>query len=139
MGEQFTIVSAEERAQTDQVRQSLFFDVEHEDDEDDDDFKWSHVSCKVLAPKLTAQACFLYLLSSGIIRRISSGKEELTMAEKKTSKTARASSGDKGNQFTGKHCPSCGGAMVATKFIKSEERPGGMYWVCHKDDQRIRI
>ena len=41
--------------------------------------------------------------------------------------------------FTGKLCPSCGGAMVATKFIKSEERPGGMYWVCPKDDQRIRI
>ena len=61
------------------------------------------------------------------------------MAEKKISKTARASLGDKGGQFTGKLCPGCGGAMVATKFIKSEERPGGMYWVCPKDDQRIRI
>ena len=61
------------------------------------------------------------------------------MAEKKISKTARASLGDKGNQFTGKHCPGCGTAMVATKLIKSEERSGGMYWVCPKDDQRIRI
>ena len=61
------------------------------------------------------------------------------MAEKKISKTARASLGDKGGQFTGKHCPCCGGAMVATKVIKSEERPGGMYLVCPKVDQRIRI
>ena len=61
------------------------------------------------------------------------------MAEKKISKTARASLGDKGGGSTGKPCPSCGGAMVATKFIKSEERPGGMYWVCPKDEQRIRI
>ena len=61
------------------------------------------------------------------------------MAEKKISKTARASLGEKASQSGGKLCPSCGGAMVATKFIKSEERPGGMYWVCAKDDQRIRV
>jgi hypothetical protein len=65
--------------------------------------------------------------------------EELTMAEKKISKTARSSLGDRGSQSGVKICPSCGTAMVATKFIKSEERPGGMYWVCPKDDQRIRI
>jgi hypothetical protein len=61
------------------------------------------------------------------------------MAEKKLSKTARASLADKSVQFTGKHCPSCGTAMVATKVIKSEDRPGGMYWICPKDDQRLRI
>jgi len=57
----------------------------------------------------------------------------------KLSKTARASLADKAAQFTGKYCPTCGTAMVATKVIKSEGRPGGMYWVCPKDDQRIRI
>jgi len=57
----------------------------------------------------------------------------------KLSKTARSSLTDKGAQFTGKHCPNCGTAMVATKVIKTEGKPGGMYWVCPKDDQRIRI
>ena len=61
------------------------------------------------------------------------------MAEKKLSKTARASLADKSVQFSGKHCPSCGTPMVATKVIKSEDRPGGMYWICPKDDQRVRI
>jgi hypothetical protein len=61
------------------------------------------------------------------------------MAEKKISKTARSSLGDKAGQFSSKLCPTCGTVMVATKFIKSEDRPGGMYWVCPKDDQRIRI
>jgi hypothetical protein len=61
------------------------------------------------------------------------------MAEKKISKTARASLGDKAGEGGEKLCPSCGTAMVATKVIKSEDRPGGMYWVCPKDDQRFRI
>ena len=61
------------------------------------------------------------------------------MAEKKISKTARASMGDKGKEGSGKICPTCSTAMVATKFIKGEDRPGGMYWVCPKDDNRIRI
>ncbi|HVN81489.1 MAG TPA: hypothetical protein VMW38_21045 [Terriglobia bacterium] len=60
------------------------------------------------------------------------------MAEK-LSKTARQSLGDKQAQFSGKHCPTCGTPMVATKVIKCEDRPGGMYWVCPKDDHRIRI
>jgi formate dehydrogenase maturation protein FdhE len=62
-----------------------------------------------------------------------------SLAEKKASKTARASMGGKDTTFTGKHCPACGSPMVATKVMKSENRPGGMYWVCAKDDQRIRI
>ena len=61
------------------------------------------------------------------------------MAEKKISKTARSSMGDKGSIFAGKPCPACSMAMVATKVIKSEERPGGMYWICPKDDTRVRI
>ncbi|MEW5977760.1 MAG: hypothetical protein AB1898_18355 [Acidobacteriota bacterium] len=61
------------------------------------------------------------------------------MAEKKLSKTARASLGDRGNQSNGKPCPTCSSPMVATKVIKSEGKPGGMYWICPKDDVRIRI
>lgn len=60
------------------------------------------------------------------------------MAEKKLSKTARSSLGDKSTGFV-KPCPACNTPMVATKVMKSEGRPGGMYWVCPKDDQRIRI
>jgi hypothetical protein len=59
------------------------------------------------------------------------------MAEK-ISKTARASLGDKGE--THAHmCPQCGAAMVATKVIKYRDIPGGMYWICQKDDQRVKI
>jgi len=57
----------------------------------------------------------------------------------KLSKTARASLTDKKAQVNGKSCPTWGTIMVATKVIKSEDRPGGMYWVCSKDDYRIRI
>lgn len=59
------------------------------------------------------------------------------MAEK-LSKTARASMADREIVNTAKPCPQCGTDMVATKFIKSVERPGGMYWVCPKDDYRQR-
>jgi predicted RNA-binding Zn-ribbon protein involved in translation (DUF1610 family) len=53
------------------------------------------------------------------------------MAEK-ISKTARASLGDKGE--THAHtCPQCGGA------IKYRDIPGGMYWICPKDDNRVKI
>lgn len=59
------------------------------------------------------------------------------MAEK-ISKTARASLGDKG--ATHAHtCPQCKGAMVATKVMKSRESSGGMFWICPKDDQRVKI
>jgi hypothetical protein len=59
------------------------------------------------------------------------------MAEK-ISKTARASLGDKGAKY--EHpCPQCGTTMVATKVMKSLEKPGGMYWICPKDDHRIKI
>jgi hypothetical protein len=59
------------------------------------------------------------------------------MAEK-ISKTARASLGDKGE--THAHmCPQCGTSMVATKVMKYQGMPGGMYWICPKDDQRVKI
>jgi len=59
------------------------------------------------------------------------------MAEK-ISKTARASLGDKGE--THSHaCPQCGTSMVATKVMKYRDIPGGMYWICPKDDHRIKI
>jgi hypothetical protein len=59
------------------------------------------------------------------------------MAEK-LSKTARASMGDKGLSFE-KPCPTCGTGMVATKVVKYHQIPGGMYWVCPKDGERIKI
>lgn len=59
------------------------------------------------------------------------------MAEK-ISKTARASLGEKGVRYE-KPCPSCGTGMVATKVMKVRQIPGGMYWVCPKDDHRIKI
>jgi hypothetical protein len=65
------------------------------------------------------------------------GKEAEEMAEK-LSKTARASMGDKGLSFE-KPCPTCGTGMVATKVVKYHQIPGGMYWVCPKDGERIKI
>ena len=59
------------------------------------------------------------------------------MAEK-ISKTARASAGDKAARYE-KPCPACGTAMIATRVVKFLKTPGGMYWVCPKDDQRIKI
>ena len=59
------------------------------------------------------------------------------MAEK-ISKTARASLGDK-QVHVGKACPKCNTPMVATRVIKSALRPGGMYWICSKDDHREKI
>jgi hypothetical protein len=29
--------------------------------------------------------------------------------------------------------------MIATKVMKYQGMPGGMYWVCPKDDQRVKI
>ncbi len=59
------------------------------------------------------------------------------MAEK-ISKTARASLMDKGE--THAHmCPLCGTAMVATKVIRYREMPGGMFWICPKDDNRNNV
>ncbi len=60
------------------------------------------------------------------------------MAGKKISKTARASMLKKG-EITGKSCPKCNDPMVATKLVKASGRSGGMYWICSKDDTRIRI
>ncbi len=59
------------------------------------------------------------------------------MAEK-ISKTARASLGQRGAAGLAKSCPQCGTPMVATKVVKSAGRPGGMYWVCQKDDTRLK-
>ncbi len=59
------------------------------------------------------------------------------MAEK-ISKTARASMGDKGERQQ-TPCPSCGTSMVATRVVRFRDIPGGMYWVCPKDDTRLRV
>ncbi len=59
------------------------------------------------------------------------------MAEK-ISKTARASLGQRGSAGAAKQCPECGSEMVATKVIKSVGQPGGMYWICHNDDNRMK-
>src|SRR5256885_12835300 len=57
----------------------------------------------------------------------------------KISKTARASIGkDKDTIEAGKPCPQCKTPMVATRVIKSAGMPGGMYWVCPKDDYRLK-
>lgn len=56
----------------------------------------------------------------------------------KISKTARASLGVKGTAGTGRVCPQCGAAMVATRVVRSAGRPGGMYWVCQKDEYRVK-
>ena len=60
------------------------------------------------------------------------------MAGGKLSKTARASLGkDRSNVFV-KLCPQCESPMVATRVIRSSRMPGGMYWVCAKDDYRMK-
>ena len=60
------------------------------------------------------------------------------MASGKLSKTARASLGkDRTGGFV-KPCPQCETPMIATKVIKSARMPGGMYWVCPKDDVRMK-
>ena len=60
------------------------------------------------------------------------------MADKKLSKTARASLGNKAEAHVTK-CPQCGTAMVATKVVKYRDSPGGMFWICPKDDNRIKV
>jgi len=54
------------------------------------------------------------------------------------SKTARASLGDKGARYE-RTCPTCGTGMVATRVIGRHQMPGGMYWICPKDDNRVKI
>jgi hypothetical protein len=57
----------------------------------------------------------------------------------KLSKTARSSLGrDKTVAEAGRVCPQCATPMVATRVIKSAGQPGGMYWVCPKDDFRVK-
>ena len=60
------------------------------------------------------------------------------MAGGKLSKTARASLGKGPAVIEGKICPQCETPMVATKVLKSSRMPGGMYWVCPKDDFRVK-
>lgn len=59
------------------------------------------------------------------------------MAEK-ISKTARASMGQRGGAGATRSCPECGSELVATKVVRSAGQPGGMFWICHKDDYRVR-
>jgi hypothetical protein len=61
------------------------------------------------------------------------------MADKKLSKTARASLGKNRSEISATRCPKCETAMVATKVIKYRDSPGGMFWICPKDDNRIKI
>lgn len=56
----------------------------------------------------------------------------------KLSKTARASLGKDKDLQVGKACPQCSTPMVATRVIKSAGLPGGMYWVCPKDEYRVK-
>ena len=56
----------------------------------------------------------------------------------KLSKTARASLGRRGDSGAGRTCPECGEPMVATKVIRSAPQPGGMYWICQKDDYKVK-
>jgi hypothetical protein len=60
------------------------------------------------------------------------------MAGGKLSKTARASIGKDRSAVYTRPCPQCETPMVATKVIKSAGLPGGMYWVCPKDDVRVK-
>lgn len=60
------------------------------------------------------------------------------MAGGKLSKTARASLGKDRSSVFNKLCPQCETPMVATRVIKSAGVPGGMYWVCPKDDYRAK-
>lgn len=59
------------------------------------------------------------------------------MAEK-ISKTARASLGQKGSAGSARNCPHCNSPMVVTRVIRTAGQPGGMYWVCQKDDYRVK-
>lgn len=64
------------------------------------------------------------------------------MADKKVvavSKTARSSLGEKGSAGSTRSCPTCGTPMIATKVIRSAQRPGGMYWICPKDEYREKV
>ena len=61
------------------------------------------------------------------------------MADKKLSKTARASLGKNKADLNVTKCPQCETPMVATKVIKYRDSPGGMFWICPKDDNRIKI
>ncbi len=46
--------------------------------------------------------------------------------------------GQRGLAGGGMACPQCGAPMVATKVVRSHLGPGGMFWVCQKDDIRVR-
>jgi len=61
------------------------------------------------------------------------------MADRKLSKTARASLGKNKSEVSGARCPQCDTVMVATKVVKYRDSPGGMFWICPKDDNRIKV
>ena len=56
------------------------------------------------------------------------------MAEK-GAKAARVVEKDR----SAKACPKCNGPMVATRVVKIPDRPGGMYWICPKDEHREKV
>lgn len=47
--------------------------------------------------------------------------------------------GQRGLAGGGMACPQCGAPMVATKVVRSHLGAGGMFWVCQKDDIRVRV
>ena len=56
----------------------------------------------------------------------------------KVSKTARASMARVKNQYV-KPCPNDSEGMIATRCLRSPDRPGGMFWICPKCDHRERV
>ena len=55
------------------------------------------------------------------------------------SKTARASIGAKGKKTHLKPCPKCSEPMTPVKVMKFLNHPGGMFWVCERDQLRLPI
>ena len=62
-----------------------------------------------------------------------------TPARAKISKTARASIGAKERGTHLKSCPVCRQPMYPLKVVKFLDMPGGMFWVCEKDNLRLPI
>ncbi len=55
------------------------------------------------------------------------------------SKTARASIGMKERKTHLRKCPVCEQPMMPLKVMKFLNIPGGMFWICEKDNIRLPI
>lgn len=60
-------------------------------------------------------------------------------AQTRISRTARASLGAKARDIHLKPCPLCNQPMMPLKVMKVLDIPGGMFWVCEKDNIRLPI